>query len=662
MAENKVSVEITLEEKAALKALTQLTKEVQKTETGFTKLGKTGDESLGILGEASKGLTDGFSSFVKGVTVANLASAAIIGTGRAIKDFVSGSVQAAVDQENAINRLNQALMSSGDFSRSASDELQAFASALQQNSKFGDEVVIGQLAIAKSFGATNEQAKQLVQAAANLAATMGGSLEERVQQLGKTFTGTGGRLDQLIPGFKNLTEEQLKSGAAFEFVNQKFSGAAANELNTYEGKLTSLKNAASDFQEELGTLIITSDGVQGSIGFLSDIFQQLTKDLYAARVASKVQAEGYTESREELVILYEKQEQLNLQLQKYQQIANSKGLDLRTLNDAKTNVESLRAELLALNSTISISSSAIQRDEDKPVVAKAAGGSLTPEDQKIVDSRSEAYAQLQVAYVEQAAWEAEQDLLKRDITTENYAAELEQLVGIEQAKVDAKFAAEEQKARIITDAQTKQYTLQKLQADKELALETAKANAKKKIDDNMLKFQQQNQQANAQIMAAGFGLAAAIAKDGSKEQFLIQKAGAIAQAIVATQLGAAQALALGPILGPPLAAKVSALGAINVATIIATAIKGYEQGGIIPGTSTSGDRVMARVNSGEMILNRQQQTQLFNMANGDGGGNVAEEIRNLARAIMDQPINLVVDGRQIATVVRREVQSGFRLS
>lgn len=46
------------------------------------------------------------------------------------------------------------------------------------------------------------------------------------------------------------------------------------------------------------------------------------------------------------------------------------------------------------------------------------------------------------------------------------------------------------------------------------------------------------------------------------------------------------------------------------------AISQFATGGIVGGNSKSGDRVLARVNSGEMILNAAQQAQLFAIANG----------------------------------------------
>lgn len=68
-----------------------------------------------------------------------------------------------------------------------------------------------------------------------------------------------------------------------------------------------------------------------------------------------------------------------------------------------------------------------------------------------------------------------------------------------------------------------------------------------------------------------------------------------------------------------LTAVAAALGAAQIATIAAQPLptKGYATGGIVPGTSYHGDKVPAQVNSGEMILTKAQQTELFNLANGN---------------------------------------------
>jgi tape measure domain-containing protein len=66
------------------------------------------------------------------------------------------------------------------------------------------------------------------------------------------------------------------------------------------------------------------------------------------------------------------------------------------------------------------------------------------------------------------------------------------------------------------------------------------------------------------------------------------------------------------------------------AVVGALALMGkFEKGGIVGGNSTHGDRNIARVNSGEMILNKAQQGTLWSMLNGKGGmgGNVEFKIR-----------------------------------
>ena len=71
--------------------------------------------------------------------------------------------------------------------------------------------------------------------------------------------------------------------------------------------------------------------------------------------------------------------------------------------------------------------------------------------------------------------------------------------------------------------------------------------------------------------------------------------------------------------------------AAGVAAVVAAlaSINKFASGGIVGGNSTRGDKNLARVNSGEMILNKAQQGTLWSMLNGKGGigGNVNFKIR-----------------------------------
>lgn len=84
-----------------------------------------------------------------------------------------------------------------------------------------------------------------------------------------------------------------------------------------------------------------------------------------------------------------------------------------------------------------------------------------------------------------------------------------------------------------------------------------------------------------------------------------------------------------------------AIGLAGVASIIAvlSSMPKFATGGIVPGVSFTGDKVPALVNSGEMILNGGQQSNLFRMLNSRlSSGITAEQARpvmgNVARYIM----------------------------
>ncbi len=83
-----------------------------------------------------------------------------------------------------------------------------------------------------------------------------------------------------------------------------------------------------------------------------------------------------------------------------------------------------------------------------------------------------------------------------------------------------------------------------------------------------------------------------------------------------------------------------ALGVAAGATVAGLAAKYlFAEGGIVPGNDETGDNVPAMVNSGEMILNKEQQANLFAMANQGGGG----EGTTVVEEVSSGPAEVVID-------------------
>ncbi|MBM6781437.1 phage tail tape measure protein [Bacteroides mediterraneensis] len=103
----------------------------------------------------------------------------------------------------------------------------------------------------------------------------------------------------------------------------------------------------------------------------------------------------------------------------------------------------------------------------------------------------------------------------------------------------------------------------------------------------------------------------------------LSSAANIAQMIVQLQaLATAQGVASA--FSAPWPASLAAVATVltTVASIFSS-LPQFAEGGIIGGSSYFGDRLLARVNSGEMILNQKQQRRLYDLTTSDGGATVS---------------------------------------
>ena len=188
-----------------------------------------------------KGVEGGLNKL--GKAAATAASAFFAAKGL-IKGFEK-VIQLAAEQELAERKLEVAL---GGVSQGLLDQ----ASALQKVSMFGDEAIIGQQAFLASLKFSEEQIKNIIPVAIDLAAATGMSLESAVRNTAKTFSGLAGELGELVPQLRELTAEEMMAGEAVTVLNDLFGGKAAGEEGTLVFNSRQLDMALGDLGETFG--------------------------------------------------------------------------------------------------------------------------------------------------------------------------------------------------------------------------------------------------------------------------------------------------------------------------------------------------------------------------------------------------------------------------
>ena len=224
-------------------------KSIEKKAPEAEKAGKKVGDNL------SKGiLAAGIGATVAGA----LATAAVLKAASAIGEKIVEGVEAAIVQAESVNKLNNALATTGQFSRQASADLQRFASDLQSMTRFGDEAIIGQLAFAQSMGASAEQSKQIVSAATDMATALDIDLNSAVRNITKTLGGYAGELGEVIPSLKELTKEQLQAGQGIDLLEKQFESFAKLSAESFQGRLEQLQNSYGDLTEKIGESVVQS--------------------------------------------------------------------------------------------------------------------------------------------------------------------------------------------------------------------------------------------------------------------------------------------------------------------------------------------------------------------------------------------------------------------
>lgn len=553
--------------------------------------------------------------------------------------FVVDGVKAAIEEENAINRLNNALQLSGQYSEGASRDMLKFAAEMQKTTVFSDDAIINNAALIQSLGRLSTDGLQrATRAAADLAALLHIDLTQASQMVGKAAEGN-------VLAFKKAGF-QLEEGAdkaktfekALQAIESRAGGSAAAQTKTFGGAIEQLKNNFGDLVESIGYAIIHNETLMKVLKFVNETIVKVTSSMggYASeqdRMREKLRGLiGEQAKLQEVLDRQNKDFQKNFMkdmvqdVEKLQvQIDETAGA-LRKMNEenAKGKVharELTEVQKAQIEAADGVAKSYISMASDSKLAHDRMIEDVTRlRDQKMQAAKEEADSHF--IGITQLRDRKEQE---KGIQEEFYAQQIEALA--------AQKIAEQQQIDI-AEAEGKRTKEEALVARQQLDIRFDREG--RKLTDERTKFRKVTEEQEIQDRKNQIAVLAGLQNSQNAYAKAIGKAAAVAHTIIHTQEGAQAAYAalagipyVGPFLGAAAAAAVIADGAVRLANI-----RGAKTGITeVPGVGSSDNFGPVALAPGERVVdsdtNKDLKLLIATMLAGGGnrgGGAVAIEL------------------------------------
>ena len=487
----------------------------------------------------------------------------IVDFGRACVSAYDQSAQAAVKLKTALGYTSQALLDQ--------------AAALQKKSRFDDDAIIAAQGALAIYGLTEAQIKKVTPAILDMAAATGTDLTTAAEKVGKSIGTSTNALAREGIAIDDSTSKSERLDQALTGLTRKFEGQARAMSEVGTGPAVVLKNAFGDVMEEIGKVISESDTFKASMMVIAD----------AIGIVGKM-IKWFRSGKEDNPFSLMTDAELEKEKTKFNNLADMMSDVIAT---SRVGSKAFDEAFVSLGKYGSEADKIAKEQEDR------AKRRTVKEEDTIISTKPKK---------EKATKETDlSSMYNRDLEDLKAYFKDQQKIEEDKKKLREKEVEEYAKTRSEMDDidQARKERLAKLDAD--IAKERRKAG----------KDALRESTANLSAIAGQV-----------KEFGVVYQAAAIAQTTMDTYQSATgifKNIASAPFLGVaalPLAFAGAAIavgaGLANVATIAA---QKFEGGGIVGGNSFSGDNVMIRANSAEMVLNQVQQKQLFNQLNGGGG-------------------------------------------
>src|SRR3990172_7107716 len=214
------------------------------------------------------GIFDSVGSAIGGLATAAVAAAAAL-TALATAGLIA-SVNAAIQSEEAVARLEGILRATSDAAGVTSQELQDLANNLQLTTRYSDETILAGTSLLLTFRNIGEETlPRTIEAMLDMAEIFG-SVDSSAMQLGKalneplTMLGSLTRAGvtfseeqkEMIKGFVEMGDMASAQNIILSEEEAQVGGLAEVMGNTFAGQIEILKNRFDEIKETIGTALI----------------------------------------------------------------------------------------------------------------------------------------------------------------------------------------------------------------------------------------------------------------------------------------------------------------------------------------------------------------------------------------------------------------------
>lgn len=260
MADNILSIEIEIDGKK-----------------GFAKLEKdavnAGEEAGGIFGK-------NFASAAAAVFTGNILTSAISKAASSLSGIVTKSIAAASEQEDALNRLNFALESTGKLTAGTTKSFLDFAAGLQASTRFGDEAILETAATIQQLANVSvDELKRATEATLNFATALKTDTNSAALLVSKALAGQASSLSRYGLSVKQGATQAETLNNVLVALESRFGGKAQADIKTFAGVIAFASNAIGDLFEEIGNILVKSSSLINVIKLIASEVGKVTASL-----------------------------------------------------------------------------------------------------------------------------------------------------------------------------------------------------------------------------------------------------------------------------------------------------------------------------------------------------------------------------------------------